>query len=181
MKKLSVLIAFLFFMVMALLLFGGDTYNQTVVVWEDDQTVVFSGSVDVSTDTTGNFYTRAMLISDCRYYDAHIVAYTSDIAGETEDVDVFVQYSMDRTNWFLSQNASGKVIDQLTYGTLQADTVNVVADAQDRVYKSMPYMRVKFDGQTGNPHCIIYWFVTLTKTEKGGRNLGSNRVRDSAD
>lgn len=179
MKRLiSLLFTVVFLTLLSVNLIAGDTYDQTAVCYEDDKVVVFSGTVTFTGDGTGNWYTQALYIPDCRYYHAYFTGWTNAESGD--DVNIFVEYSNDRSIWKLSSQASGQIIDDLNGGTVQADTIDVVAATQDCVFKGAVWMRLKLDGQTGNPVTTeVTWIVTLTKTESGfGRIRHSGRVKD---
>ena len=106
-----------------------------------------------------------------------IAAYTNNQSGD--DVDVFVEYSPDRSTWKLSTQASGKILDDLNGGTLQADTVNVVAATADVLYNSTIWMRLKYDGQTGNPEATtVTFFLKFTKTVPSSPMSRTQRIRN---
>jgi len=158
--------------------FAGDTYDQTVSVREDPYSLLAYGTIDFSTDSTGNFYTQCIYIADCHsVYNAIITAY--DNAGGTCDVDVYAQYSFDRETWKLATINSGKVVDNLNGGTLQSDSLNVADTVPDPLYQGGIWVRLKFDGQATNMDEVdVYWFMTFTKPEVGRVLSKQSRIKN---
>ena len=170
---------FLFVFVLCVLvlpLFAGTTYNKAVLKTEDSEHVLFYGSFVFTGDAEGTFYTQAMLVSDCNFNLAYAAAVTGG-AG-THDVNAYIEYSRDRTNWYLATVRSGEILDQLESTTLQADTVDVQVGAKDMLKKCMVYCRLKFVGQTGNAATttVDFW-LNFQKTTSGTASRA--RVYDS--
>jgi len=153
-------------------------YDETVnVKWEDEQTVVFGGSVIFTGDGTGTFYTQAMNITDCRSNWALAVAWTNAESGD--DVNMYVEYSMDRETWIDGLVSSGQIFDDLNGGTVQADTMDTTIGDVDELAKCAIWMRLVFIGQSGNPVTTeTDWYAIYTKTEKGSPRRKSERIRN---
>lgn len=135
----------------------GTTYNQTVNISEGETTVSYYGTVDMSADTTGTWYTQDMYIGDMNESAAYIRAVASDVTG-TEDVNVTVEFSNDRLTW----DTVGDVIDNLNTSVVY-DTLSTVAGTALAQYKANRWMRIKFVGQTGNPSTTLTWYAFLQK------------------
>jgi len=162
--------------VLAAPLLAGTTYNKAVYKVEDSESVLFYSTFVFTGDAEGTFYTQAMLVSDCNFHPAYAAAVTGG-AG-THDVNVYVEYSRDRTNWYPATVRSGEILDQLETTVLQADTVDVQIGAKDVLKKCMVYCRLKFVGQTGNAATTtVDWWLKLQKTTSDTPARG--RVYDS--
>lgn len=147
----------------------GTTYNQAVSVSEGQTSVSYYGTVDMTADTTGTWYTQDMYIADMNESAAYIRAVASNVAG-TEDVNVTVEFSNDRITW----DTVGDVIDNLST-TVKYDTLSTVAGVALAQFKTNRWMRIKFVGQTGNPATTISWYAFLQKNE-GASTTGVGRV-----
>jgi hypothetical protein len=144
------------------LLFAGDTYNQTVSVKVGESYVMYYGTVDMSDDSTGNFYTQAMFLHDLNLGNGYLWAVCSNPNTGTEDVNVTCQYSMDRTTWLSDTALDG--FDAL--GTTSVcDTVNVITGTNSTKFRTGRWIRILFDGQTGNTECTVSWWLILPKNE----------------
>ena len=175
MKRL--LIPFLALAVLAPFAFAGDTHDVAVNVRETETDLVAFGTIDMASDSTGNFYTQPVYIGDANLYSAFLGAYTNDETGD--DVNVLVEYSFDRYVWKLSTQASGVVLDSLNGGTVQADTINIVAGAADGLFHAAVWVRFKFDGQATNPdETDVTWWAHFTKTYASKPLSRTRRVRD---
>ncbi len=133
----------------------GVTYNTAVSCQEGPVGtgwVMYYGvtATTVAADSIGDNYTQAMWIPFYTESNAYwnMVMYNS--ATGTEDVDVYVEFSYDRSTWFVGSQASGKIKDQLTT-TMVADTLNIQTGVADNYYKTAPWVRLHFDNQAGNP------------------------------
>jgi len=157
--------------------FAADTYDNTINVRESETSVIVTGTISFTGAAEDNHYTQAIYIGDCNVQNCFIAAYTNNQSGD--DVNVFVEYSADRSTWKLSTQASGQILDDLNGGTLQADTVNVVAGAADVLFNSTIWMRLKHDGQSGNPEATtVTFFLKFTKTVPGGPMSRTQRIRN---
>ena len=106
-----------------------------------------------------------MRISDLNSGHCYIGAICSDVTG-TEDVNVLVEYSFDRTNALATALNSGAIDDMDALGTtMKIDTVDVIGGANCGYYKAALWMRLKFDEQTNNPATVISWWLTFKKNE----------------
>lgn len=174
--------AFLMILVlcMAPFVFSGDTYDQTVYSIDLGKTIIFYGTVDMSSDTVGNFYTQAIDITDINADHCYVTAVCSE--GGTEDVNALVQYSQDKTTW-LNETKNSAAIDGLDAigTTTKVDTVDVLVGASSTCYKSFRYMCLKFDGQTGNPDITVTWYLVFQKRNDLGKVEGKakNRISDT--
>ena len=159
-KKYSIwsVVTLLLFVAMLSPCWAGDTYNQTVSFKIGESYVMYYGTVDMTDDTVGNFYTQACFLHELNHNNAFIYAVCSE-AG-TEDVNVTAEYSMDRTTWLAGTAIDG--LDQLGTTSL-VDTINVVTGAQQNAYYVGRWIRLKFDGQTGNGDTTVSWWMVFRK------------------
>lgn len=176
MKSMRSVFTLLVVFCLAIVFMAADSYDNTVSCAEGEFDVTYLGSTSFSAGATDNHYTQAMYIGDCNYYDAFFAGWTDAVAND--DVNIYVQYSMDRETWKLSTANSGQIIDDLHDGTVQADTINVYGGTRDVLYNSARWMRLYFDGQSGNTTAVdVTWMVHLTKTVQGKSYTGG-RVRN---
>jgi len=134
----------------------GKTYNTSVSASEiagpGNTWVMYSGvtPTTVATDSIGDFYTKAMWIPEYNNSNCFFDLKCYNSATGTEDMNVYVEYSYDRTTWFVGAANSGEIYDQLTT-TRVSDTLNVIVGSIDTFYRCAPWMRLHFDLQAGNP------------------------------
>lgn len=156
MKKLIIT---LLFMVLGFGLFvAGDTYDYKTNIDEGRTYVRYLGQIDMSNDTTGNHYTQALFIGDANQATGMLQAVCSNVPG-TENVNVFLQLSNDRLNWIEIPTAIRTGLST----TVIYDTLNIINGVNRVEYKNSVWMRLKFDGQTGNPSTTITWSAYLPK------------------
>lgn len=122
--------------------------------------VRYYGTVDMSDDTTGSHYTQAFLIGNANAVDGMLQAACSE-AG-TEDVNVFVEYSHDRTTW--TAGTTDGDLDALGTTTVN-DTLGIAAGVDQILYHNLIWARLHFDGQTGNGDTTVTWSVSLRKND----------------
>ena len=163
----------LIFLAIALLmvsqLWAGDVYDETVKRRETKTRVIYYGTVTfAAADLTDSHWTQFFQIDDCNasgkagLYPT-IGAVCSNVAG-TEDVNVIAHYSMNMDTSIVSSLNSGVVIDQVVT-TMLIDTLNYYAGAADAYFQGARWMRLVFDGQTGNPATTVSWWVSLAKND----------------
>lgn len=148
------------FLVLLILMFVaagfGQDYNNTTRVSVGPGYVLYYGNTGTMTDSTGDYYSRAVNIGiQDRTQPIYIKARTADITG-TEDVNVN-PYLVDGPLVDISNaHVSIVLVDQLTGSTMQTDTLTTDEDL--RAYE---YLYLHFDGQTGNPQTVTYWWVLV--------------------
>lgn len=173
MKKIMLVICLALLLMFQTLLFAGDTYEQAVSRKVFASGVLYYGTVDMTADSIGNFYTNAMFVGNCNTNNAHIWAVCSNVSG-TEDVNVFAQYSQLPDGTYIdAAQASGKIIDALSTTTV-TDTINVTVGVACTVYPTARWLSLKFDGQTANPLTTVSWYVFL----KFDTPIGSDWVKN---
>lgn len=158
-------------------LFPAVTQDQTVSVKEGTDYVMYYGSVDMNADSTGKFYTQWFYIHGLNQNSAYIAAYATDESGETEDINTFLKFAMkpDSTVQFSwTDEDTLNDMDQMTYGTTKKDTIDIDEGVTNLSYKTARYMRILFQGMSGNPDGTdVYWYVLFQKPENstawGGR------------
>ena len=151
------------------------TYNSTVNVKEGYTYARYTGSIDMTSgaDSTGSIYTQGFFIGNSNQGDGIVSVTIGDSTG-TEDVNLFVQYSNDLTNW---KNISTAVSDAMGAGVTY-DTLNVVGGTTLIEFKSSIWARLHFDGQSGNPSGVLTYEVFMPKNT-GAPPSNSTFVQDS--
>jgi len=167
----------------------------TMYVVEDAYQVTFYGIMGPQlTDSTTNWYTKAMYIGDCNAGHAYVGGVTSNSPASAvkEDVNVFAEYAIflgAAETWRLGLIASGQCLDQLEAGTVQNDTLDNWGAAgttetaiHNRLYNAYPWLRLIFDGQTGSGDAtVISWWVCFTKKVPGSAYIGSARIKSTTN
>lgn len=132
------------------------TYNAGGTVYETKSDANFIEyrytSTTVATDSVGLHFSKAFAIESYNIGDAPAYVYLvmSNDASGTEDCNVGIEYSFDRTTWVTGPLNSGVVKDQLTT-TAILDTLNWAGGAPDLAWRTYPWFRLRFDFQAGNP------------------------------
>lgn len=132
------------------------TYDSPVTEVEGASYIRYTGAAAIT--TTESTYTQAMHIGDANQGIGTVTLSLPDVTG-TEDVNVFVEFSQDLLTW---TSISAAVKDQLST-TAAFDSVHVVAGTTLIEFKGSVWMRLHFDGQTGNPTNTLTWSVFLPK------------------
>lgn len=143
------LIAMLFVSVPVIAAFDGDTYDMPVQIWESKTDFAAIMTAFAMADSIGNYYSRAIYIGDCNTENAFCTAWTSSEAND--DVNLLIEYSIDRQTWLPATINSGALFDDLNGGTVQSDTLNIIDASADALYHTAIYIRIVLDGQTSNP------------------------------
>jgi hypothetical protein len=162
MKLLNLLLAFLLVIVPIVNLFPADNYNQTTDVFNESPVSVTYKVTFTMSDSTGNYYSESLYIGDANTSDGSIYISQLNVAG-TEDVDYTLQTSHDgSSNWTTAA-------DELTQvGTTAInDTLGIIDGANDWNFHNKPWLRIKADGQAGNPQTTVTIYVTLVKVSAG--------------
>jgi len=162
MKKL--ILAMMIFLI-SLPLMGADATNQTVSYIEDDYTVLYYGTATFgAAGGTDNCYTQLMRIDflDLTTYPATIQIWCTDVTG-TEDVNGFIQFSNTVYDSTFKELGTDTGLDQIQT-TVKFDTVGVCLGV--KCYGAV-YMRLKLDGQAGNPNSTpVNWSILFYKPER---------------
>lgn len=143
--KTSVIVALIVTMA-AMFAFATTSANNTVTKVEPWGSIVYSSSISLTLLTTGDvYYTQAMLIGlvDKDRY-GRIIASCTEVG--TEDVNIFLEYSSDKTTW----TAGTTDTDLDAVGTtVVKDTIGIVQATACDLYKTHCYVRGKIvPGQT---------------------------------
>lgn len=140
---------------------AGENYNQVVTAKNDAKSGVLEYSWSFTmTDSTGNYYTKAMRIDGIeRDKDGTLETVCSEVG--TENVDVFAEYSSDLKTWIAGTTDAD--LDAL--GTTQvSDTVGVSAGIDQKLtFRTLKWMRYKYAGQSGNQQTTVSGRLTLRK------------------
>ena len=144
---------------------AADTSNVAVNFTETEYSIMYYGPAVMASDGgTDNCTTQWMLVDfiDFATNLGTIQLWCSDSTG-TEDVNVYVQFSnSDSANRFFSL-ATDPDLDALSTSVVW-DTVGIALGK--RCYGTK-YMRLKFDGQTGNPNgTAIHWYIFFLKPDR---------------
>jgi len=176
--KLKALIVLTLLLSLTAGVFAADTYNNTVAMRETKTDVTYTilwAAMD--TASTDDHYSQAMYIGDCNTLNAFVAAWTSNVGSD--DINLDIQYSFDRTTWKAANVASGVVFDDLNGGTVQADTLNVVAGVDDGLYHTAVWCRLVYKGQSGNPPTVtLFTALHFTKSPSDFGKIGKNRIRN---
>lgn len=176
-KKMVILFVTTGLLLLPVQSYAADSYNNSVSVRESKDGVAFYSVQAFTAGATDSHYTQAMYIGDMNLYNIFCAAWTNTTVAD--DVNLLIEYSIDRTTWVSATIGSGKLFDDLNGGTVQADTLNVIDGAADGLYHAMIWMRLVFDGQTGNTTPVtVTWTVHGTKNQQGKMISKGNRVRN---
>jgi len=145
---------FLFVLVALLListpLFAATHYDQAVSILDPDGKLVYYGTVTFTDSVSGAiYYTQGFYIGATNSQYAYGRCICSEVG--TEDVNLFIQYSYDGTNWIDGTTDSGW--DQIGT-TAKVDTLGI-RDAL--LYKSAVFARLKFVAGATINHTVISW------------------------
>jgi len=173
MKALKLILVFLVISYSSV--FAADTTNVVVNFIEQDGWILFYGPATFSQKTsagTDNSITQWMDISklDIANNPGEIQLWITNIAG-TEDVNGFIQFSNTTTGADFQHLTTDADLDQIQT-TVKFDTVGI---SETIKCNGARYMRLYFDGQTGNPDgASLNWYIFFTKPEKAwNKSIGS--------
>ncbi len=140
---------------------NAQTYDVATSETEGTTYVRYTGDVDMTADgdSIASHYTQALYIGDSNQGTAVLQLDIPDSTG-TEDINVFVEFSQDRLSW---TSISTAVIDAATNGTTY-DTLSTVGGTALIEYSGSTWMRLHYDGQTGNPELVLNWSAYLPKS-----------------
>lgn len=164
-KTLFILIFAMLMMIPAV----AQTYDSAANEAEGASYIRYTGSAAIT--TTESTYTQAMAIGDANQSIGVVKLRLPDVSG-TEDVNVFVEFSNDLQNW---TSISTAVYDALSTTAIY-DSLDTVGGAALLEYKGSTWMRLHFDGQTGNPTNTLYWDVFLPKNTAAPLSGAANTV-----
>jgi hypothetical protein len=121
--------------------FAVDTfYDKTVKALDSYGKVHYYGSFVFDSTASGDTYhTQAFQIAALSAGNAYGYFVCSEVG--TEDVNVFVEYSLDRVNW--TAGTTNSALDALGTTAVE-DTLNIIAGAAETKYKTFIWMRLKF-------------------------------------
>ena len=145
-------------------LFAADTTDTQVNWKEGDTWILYYGPATFGVaGGTDNAYTQAFFIGEANLEYGGISCYGTNIAG-TEDVNPILEYSQEKDG--VNASFGGAItyadLDQVVT-TLKTDTLGIELAVDDGFKRSL-WARIKFDGQTGNPHSLsMNWYVFLHK------------------
>jgi len=170
MKRLILILGILVF---SYPLMAADTTNVAVSFEENEFFIMYYGTAYFKSDAgTDNCITQWMALQgvDFENYVGTLQIYCEDITG-TEDVNGYIEFSdTTEADRFKSLATDGD-LDQIQT-TVVLDTVGLAEGVRCWGAK---YMRLKLDGQSGNPHSTpVTWYIFCPK--KGapvGKRTGS--------
>jgi hypothetical protein len=115
-------------------------YDSTVTVIDVPGKTIYHGTCTFDSSASGDiYYTQGVYIGGLNQNNAFGYFICSEVG--VEDVNVFFEYSNDLTNWIVGTTNSG--LDAVGT-TAKSDTIDVIAGAQDVLYKNNVWMRIKF-------------------------------------
>jgi len=162
------------FMIVALILVGifaaqaGTTYVQIVDPINRIGKLGYSGTVTFTDTVVGAiYYTQAFYIGAVNYSDAMARFICSEVG--TEDINVFIEYSVDGSAWVAGTTDS----DLDAVGTTEVlDTIGIVQGVNELIYHTFFFMRYKFvAGVAVNDGLVLTWVTAFIKP------AGLERVR----
>jgi hypothetical protein len=150
-----------------------DVANDTVLVIEDKDHVVFYGIIQYTlTDSTNNITTQAMSGEALEWENAQLRCYTNTQSGD--DVNVFMMGGGSRDLTYISSVYTQTAFDDVNGGTpavwwalkdtlMAGASQGIMSWFIDPVSKDR-FKVLKFDGQTGNPSATtVTWFLVVPK------------------
>lgn len=162
----NILLFALLLLALPALIFGQDTYDYTVNFEPGIDYIRYYGTVDMSSDATGNHYTQAFLIGNANAVDGGVKVICSDVTG-VEDVNGFIEYSDDLKNWKVG--ATDTNLDSISI-VLKATLIGKVGANDETLFHTSKWARLKLDGQTGNPGTTVTWSVFVSKNDFAHNN-----------
>lgn len=154
MKKLLFAILALAWVMPAL---AQNTYDYAVKIDEAPGYLRYFGTLDFSTDSTGNHYSQAMLIAGANASNGGIKLKGS---AASMNVNFTLQYSDDLLNWIDAPLDSNLLAIS---NTTKFDTLGYVWGSESLHFRNSKYLRLKGDGQSGSRAGTMAWSVLLRK------------------
>jgi len=152
-----------------MLVYPGDTYNQNVTMYESPTQITYVGTtIDMASDSIGNFYSRPFKIADCNAVPGLVEISNSASGGK---VKLFLQVC------FIDMEIAGAPSTwiSLTVDT-DTDTISGTTAVKDSIgypntstadfqlFQMAWYARVKIDGLATNAEDNdVSWKVMFTK------------------
>jgi len=157
----SFLVAALILVMAALPLISqaGTTYDQAVSKLDLWGTLVYKGTVTFTDSASGAiYYTQRMFTGAVNASDG-LARFICSEKG-TEDVNVFIEYSVDGENWTVGTTDA----DVDAVGTTAVtDTVGIVQGVDQYLFHIYPYMRFKFVAGQAINSTTVTWAVAFRK------------------
>ena len=153
------------FIIVALVLVGafavqaGTTYVQIVDPINRIGKLAYSGTVTFTDTVIGaTYYTQAFYIGAVNYSDALARFICSEVG--TEDINVFVEYSVDGLAWVAGTTDT----DLDAVGTTAVlDTIGIVQGVNEVIYHTFFFMRYKFVAGSIINHTVLTWVTAFIK------------------
>lgn len=135
-------------------------YNTPASAREGATYVRYTGTVDMTADadSVGNHYTKALFIGNSNRDYGALTLHIPDVPG-TEKISVYADFSNDLTTW---KSIGTAVITDAGNG-ISLDSLHVVDADTLFEFQSLLWLRLHFDGETGNPANVITWDVFMPK------------------
>ena len=154
---------FLVIIIMALLSFSvlmaATHYDEDVTVVDRTGILIYKGTVTFADSASGAiYYTQAMLIGAVNATDGY-ARYICSEKG-TEDVNVFYEYSMDGTNWYVGTTDAN--VDAVGT-TAVLDTIGIVAGTNEFKFHSAAWYRIKFVAGQAIGSTTVTWVNSFKK------------------
>src|SRR3989304_2771869 len=173
MKFQGVLIAVLLIMLSSPV-FAGTTYDKDVSAVERPGKLFYYGTVTFTDSASGAiYYTQAFYIGATNVSYA-MGRFVCSEAG-TEDVNLFVEYSMDAENWVAGTTDA----DLDAVGTTaKIDTIGIVESSVQLLYRTWLFMRYKFVAGQNMNAATLSWGTAFIKPA-GIEDLRLQLVKDT--
>lgn len=167
MKCLGLVLLMLFYCVS---IFAADTTNTAVNIEETEYFVMYYGTATFGVaGGTDDVTTQWMKVDFIDWINSlgTLQVWATDIAG-TEDYNGFIEFSNTTVGANFFYLATDTDLDALAI-TVKWDTVGV---AMAKKIYGVKYMRLRFDGQTGNPNSLVVnWYITFVKPDRHGKKF----------
>jgi hypothetical protein len=139
---------------------AASTYNNTVNYLDARGYVFYYGAFVFDSLEQDTEYSQALDISGCSDTDGYGWFQCSE-AG-VEEVNVFIEYSKDRTTWIAGTTDSD--LDEIGT-TAVRDTIGTVQGNTQYMFKTFPYMRLKCQANRTIDATTLSWILKLKKDE----------------
>lgn len=167
MKRIFLIFTLLVTLLLSGIVSAADTYDKNVTLLSESK---FHKLVRVDqflfSDSTGNYYSEPINLAGLNVSDGYIQVLHTNVTG-TEDIDVTLQYSFTKSNFGTWTTGTADAnLTQLTGGTAVYDTLGIADGADQILFHSSVWLRVKYDGQSGNPSATqVTTYLWFTKPQ----------------
>lgn len=156
-------------------IFAADVTNEAVNIEENKRFLMYYGTATFgAAGGTDDVTTQWMLVDFVDWINSPgtLQVWATDISG-TEDYNGYVEFSNTTVGANFFYLTTDSDLDQIGI-TVKWDTVGVALGK--KIY-GVKYMRLRFDGQTGNPNSLVVnWYITFVKPDRYSKKFyGANQ------